>query len=345
MNDLDLMRQRFRGFARDARAASPLYASISERAAEDGRLPQLILSAPPTQRNPALLFATVHHLLLKGAQHPLAAFYPSVRDGTSDGDPFIAFMDMCAMYEEEILQLLRTRNTQTNEVARCNYLLPAVVSAARGRPIALIELGASAGFLLNMDRYSYSVAGRVVGSDPTLTLRPEVRGARLPPYEIPTVVAREGIDLAPVDLNDAEHIGWLRACLWPEQRERAERFEHALAIARAHPPTIHRGDAVDSLPAIAARMPRDAVLCIYHSWAVAYLDREARVGLRETIHALGAERPTVWIGAESAGVIASTFGVASHQPEPCTTLASWDGSARVLAYVAHHGDWIDWRDP
>ena len=57
------------------------------------------------------------------------------------------------------------RRTQTNEPARCATLLPAL--AQLPPPLALIEVGASAGLTLLVDRYSYDYAGhRIAGRDP-----------------------------------------------------------------------------------------------------------------------------------------------------------------------------------
>ena len=58
----------------------------------------------------------------------------------------------------------RTRSTQTNEVGRCAALLPALTQLAvdapgaphgGGRPLGLVEVGASAGLNLLVDRYGY----------------------------------------------------------------------------------------------------------------------------------------------------------------------------------------------
>ena len=47
--------------------------------------------APPVAHNPVLLLAAVHHLLLGGLDHPLAAVYA----GESEADPGPLFVDLC----------------------------------------------------------------------------------------------------------------------------------------------------------------------------------------------------------------------------------------------------------
>ena len=65
---------------------------------------------------------------------------------------------------EQVRGVMRSRATQTNEAARCAALLP-LLGLLDG-PLALIEVGASAGLCLYPDRYSYDYDGRPVGADP-----------------------------------------------------------------------------------------------------------------------------------------------------------------------------------
>ena len=59
-------------------APRPLYAALSEGVAADEALSGLLLAAPSGQRQPVLLFACVHWLLLNDADDPLAAWYPNL---------------------------------------------------------------------------------------------------------------------------------------------------------------------------------------------------------------------------------------------------------------------------
>ncbi|MFE4537493.1 DUF2332 family protein [Streptomyces scopuliridis] len=61
--------------------------------------------------------------------------------------------------------MMLSRRTQTNEPGRCATLLPAL--AALDGPLALIEVGASAGLCLHVDRYSYDYGHtHLTGRDP-----------------------------------------------------------------------------------------------------------------------------------------------------------------------------------
>src|SRR6266571_1473740 len=84
---------------------------------------------------------------------------------------------------------------QTNEPARCATLLPAL--AQLPPPLALIEVGASAGLTLLVDRYSYDYAGhRIAGQDSLApTLRCSPRGPVPLPARLPEIAWRAGLDL------------------------------------------------------------------------------------------------------------------------------------------------------
>jgi hypothetical protein len=62
---------------------------------------------------------------------------------------------------EPLRALILSRSTQTNEPARCAVLLPALVCLPQ--PLALIEVGASAGLCLYPDRYGYDYGGHRLG--------------------------------------------------------------------------------------------------------------------------------------------------------------------------------------
>ena len=180
--------------------------------------------------------AAVHDELLRDPGHALAAYYPTTGGagpGPGLGEAFSAF---CADRAERLAATLATRRTQTNEVARCGCLLPAFAAVAGGRPLALIEIGASAGLNLLWDHYAYDYGDRTAGvpSSP-LTIACELVGPHVPPLDPPPVAWRVGVDLAPVDASDPADARWLRACLWPDQPARQERLAAALAVAREHP--------------------------------------------------------------------------------------------------------------
>ena len=109
---------------------SPLYDRICRFVAQDDDLLALVREAPPAAHQPNVLLGVAHYLLLGGLDHPLADVYA----GRSDADPGPLFRDLCLAHRAEVLALMETRRTQTNEVGRSAVIGPAltwVASACR----------------------------------------------------------------------------------------------------------------------------------------------------------------------------------------------------------------------
>ena len=166
----------YRAFAAEARGRSPQYEELAVAVAADLPVLAFLATLPPAKRQPNLLFAAARYLL--GEPADLAALHALV-SGRRD----------------ELAGTMRQRRTQTNEPARCGTLLPAL--ALLPGPLALIEVGASAGLTLLIDRYSYDYAGhRVTGTDPQApVLTCEPRGPVPLPARVPDVAWRAGLDL------------------------------------------------------------------------------------------------------------------------------------------------------
>jgi hypothetical protein len=260
---------------------------------------------------------------------------------------------------DEVAALLSTRRIQTNEVGRAAAILPALgLAAARlGRPLALVELGSSAGLNLFLDRFGYDYGtGRVIG-DPASPVRLgcEQKGPLCAPIptRMPMVVRRCGIDLAPVDVTDDEQCRWLEACCWPDPPERLARLRAAIALARSKPPLLHRGNVLDVLPSVLAAVPPDAVPCILSTWMIAYLSDTERATLAEIVHGEAVRRDVVCITGEYAGVSpfvpppARPAAIGDGRLGTLVGLSIWQAGAkdaRALCWMQSHGGWIDWLD-
>ena len=147
---------------------SPLYRSLCDAVAGDQPVLALLTQRQPGQQAAFLLFGAVHYLLLQGAPHPLRGYYPSLAGpaagAAEDAGP--VFIDFCRAHEDELAALIRTRLVQTNVVRRVTGLRLALAAVRRrcGQPVHLIDVGASAGVLLHVDRYRYVLGGQVFGS-------------------------------------------------------------------------------------------------------------------------------------------------------------------------------------
>jgi len=188
----ELARQYERVAAQDFHGVAPLYERLTLGLAEDAELLALIGQVPPEKRRPTLVLAAVHYLLLRRPGQPLAAFYPGVTAGAvPPGDPYPLFRTFCVTHRGELLRLLHARDVQTNEVRRCVQWLPAftlVSRLARERPMALVEVGTSAGLNLLFDHYAYDYgagrrwgAPRAIASYRATTARWSAKGARTRP--------------------------------------------------------------------------------------------------------------------------------------------------------------------
>jgi hypothetical protein len=343
---LAALARRFEHFAAsECHGYSPLYERLARGVARDPALLALAAHAPMGQPVPNLLLGAVQFLLLAGVPHPLGRFYPSVvREwgvAPAVGDPLPAFRAFCADYSATLTRLVETRLVQTNEVRRCGCLLPAfglVARAAGERALALVEIGTSAGLNLLWDRYGYDYgAGRRVG-DPRspVQIACAARGPLAPalPSAPPRVGWRVGLDLAPVDVRDADAARWLQALVWPEHEQRAELLQHAVAVVRAEPPLLRAGDGLDLLPGVLAEAPAEAALCVYHTWMLNQVAPTGHERLAAILGEWAGRRELFHIGIEQDG----------DGPYPTLSLAAGGGPARTLARCHSHGEWIEWLD-
>src|SRR5919112_5108931 len=138
--------ENYRRFATlEARGTSPLYEHICAGISADRELLAFLGELPPRCRQPNLLLGVVAYAF--GVQRSYGAFRETVLE-----------------HRDEVAELLRERRTQTNEPARCAAMLPLL--AALPGPLALLEVGASAGLCLLPDRYGYRYDEHTVGEGP-----------------------------------------------------------------------------------------------------------------------------------------------------------------------------------
>jgi len=193
------------------------------------------------------------------------------------------------------------RRIQTNEVARCATLLPAL--AQLPEPVALVDVGASAGLCLLYDTWRYHYTGPGVDSwvgpeSGPVTLTCAVSGTVPVPRRVPDIAWRVGLDLNPIDPADPDMQRWLQALVWPEHHERSRNLRDALRAAASAPARVERGDLLNDLAGLVAQAPTGSTVVVTHSATLAYLEPARRrefVGLlRELgVRRLGAEGPRV----------------------------------------------------
>ena len=260
----------------ECRGYSEAYYRLALAVAEDDDVVGFLSRMPVAQPN--LFFASVQ--LLAGRDH-MPSTGPELRQ-------------FLRRRGGEVGDVMRSRRTQTNEVGRCAVLLPALPPG----PLALIEVGASAGLCLLLDQFYYELGPKPLGevSSP-VHVRCALAGPVPIPSAIPEIVWRRGLDLDPVDVRDEDAVRWLMACVWPDHHERRRRLEGAIELARAQPPVVRAGDLVEDLPALLTEAPDDAQLVVFHSAVLSYVSprpsarvrRRARRRVEPARHRVGVE--------------------------------------------------------
>ena len=297
---------------RETHGESPIYERLSVAVSGNDELLALLSRLPPAKQQPNLLFGVVRFL------------------GGPVEDPD-AFHDYTVTNWPAVEAEIRTRGTQTNEAGRCAILLP--VLAALPQPLALLDVGASAGLCLYPDRYTYRYGDHQIGAgDPVLDC---AATGIAPPAGLPQVAWRAGLDLNPLDVSNPADFAWLDALIWPEHSHRRARLRAAAAIAAADPPLLVRGDLVDDLPALAAQAPAGATLVIFHM-SVMYQVPTPR---REAFVSMARGLPGHWISNEAADVL--TYDTLPTPPDGALhNVLALDGTP--LAWTRSHGQAITW---
>ncbi|WP_156759970.1 DUF2332 domain-containing protein [Microbacterium karelineae] len=315
--DPDDVRARYARFARDeAPGRSEVYAEWAAGVADDAGIALILAGLPSPHRQPPVVFAVTRMLGAPVGDYPGWARF--VRENA-----------------ERIVDECRARTTQTNEPLRC---APLVIALERVRgPIALIEVGASAGLCLFPDRYAYRfrTGDDVIqlGGGP-VRLDCELRGGIRAPRRLPDIVWRAGIDLQPRDARDGDDRAWIEGLVWPGETEREARIGAALDIAAADPPLLIAGDATEPgvLADLVARAPADATVGITTPGVLPHIPRAARTRLIDEIRRL----PARWITIDGPGL---------HDAwAPPIDADAWDGfvlalDGRPISAVDPLGGW------
>ncbi|MQA94502.1 MAG: DUF2332 family protein [Streptosporangiales bacterium] len=309
---------RYRRFAEwEAPGVSETYGELAGGVAADPELIALLDGLPSAKRQPNLLFGAVRFL-----DGP-------VRD-------YAAFRAWTRRHWDRIRAVMLERRTQTNEPGRCATLLPLL--ATLPEPLALIEVGASAGLCLYPDRYAYSYDGRPpIGPDGAVVLGCATTGPVPLPARPPAVAWRAGIDLNPLDVRDPDAVRWLDSLIWPEHEHRRERLRAAVRIAAADPPHLVRGDLNRALADLVARVPDGATPVIFHSAVLPYMAPADRERFAGTVRDL----PGHWVANEAPEVLPEIGRAAPPPPaHEAVFVLALDG--RPVAFTGPHGRSLRW---
>jgi hypothetical protein len=316
--DINRIAKRYRAFAIDeARGASDVYESLALGISASPEILDFIASLPADRRQPNLFLAAVRHVC-------------GVPENTTQ------LRSLLREEQERIRAVMLSRTTQTNEPARCSVLLP--VFAQLPQPLALLEVGASAGLCLLPDRYGYDYG--VTRIEPAVANAPifhcAVSGAFPLPNAVPQIVWRLGLDLNPIDLSCDDQVEWLETLVWPGQENRAEKLRAAIDVARSDPPRIIKGNLLTDLEPLIAMAPKRATLVVFHTAVLAYVASQQR----DRFAAMMRRGNAVRISNEGSGLFAFPTAIVPPPPKRGHFLMMVDG--KPVAWTHPHGQSIDW---
>jgi hypothetical protein len=322
IGELNRIADRYATFAADeARGSSEIYERLAQAVADSADVLEFLATLPADRRQPNLFLAAVRHLF-----------------GVPNSERQL--FDIVRRKHEPIRELMLSRTTQTNEPARCATLLPLL--ARLPQPLALIEVGASAGLCLLPDRYGYDYGMARLEPPTKGTYSPpvfecRVSGAVPIPSALPTIAWRAGIDLNPIDVNARLETAWLETLVWPGQEKRVHQLRAALAVAQAEPPRIVKGNLLTDLAALMAEAPECATLVVFHTAVLAYV--VSKVHREQFAQAMRRSR-AIWISNEIPSVFPDIARAAPPTSRRSLFLLAINGSA--VAWTDPHGESIAW---
>lgn len=207
---------------------------------------------PETQPKPNLFFGSVQYLSAQ-KETPLKRIFENPYEVNLE-ESFQLLIGFCTQHSDELLQLFQTKSVQTNEVQRASYLYPIFSEIAEEAklPLSLLEIGTSAGLLLNLDGYRYEIEQEPPISfgneNSPLTLFAKNYGTPITSVKSLNIVHRFGIDLNIIDLQDSDEYLWLKSLIWPEQIIRKENLAKAMVIHRQYSKLLLTGDFRNLIP-------------------------------------------------------------------------------------------------
>lgn len=337
---------RYWGDVEAAANLSPLYAVFGHTVAGDPDLLALAAEATEGQPPPNVLFAAVHAVLASHKNEPLADYYASL-GGSKPADPHAGALlrAFCLEHREELLPIIRSRLTQTNEVRRSAVLLPAfaTIASETGMPLSLIEIGPSAGLNLLFDHYQYRYGDVRVGDpESPVVLDSEPRGA-IPNFGLPRVVSRAGIDINPLDVTNDEDVAWLRALLWPEHTDRLALMNAAIEVARRHRPVLVKGDLFELLTGMVAAAPGGSAVSLFATFVLNQFSAAMLTSLRRLLLGLSRERELHLVVMGFSQFIDPSIPRAGDTSVWILRMKDGAGAYRLSSVANPHGRWIDWR--
>ncbi|WP_370891598.1 DUF2332 domain-containing protein [Janibacter sp. GXQ6167] len=299
------------------------------------------LDAPRSGAVQLRLLAGVFRVVLRGDAPQLERFYPAL-GGTADASECWPVMrDVLTEHEDELRRALDLP-PQTNEPGRAACLAVGLFHAVRRselRQIRLLEIGASGGLNLHVDRYRIIGPGWSWG-DAQSPLLLDTRAANARPETL-QIVARRGCDLQPVDASSPDGARYLTSFVWPFDLDRHARLEAALRVAAIHPVRVDRASASQWLQRhLAEPMPPEVLTVVWQSITRQYwrpLPKQPQSTTSLGRPAPGCRSPTSrWKGSHLRMAGTGTRSLTTDRSSPSTDMWS-----RAAITMARRSSWSD----
>ncbi len=328
-----------------AELGSPFTAALLKRFAADfetgGPIVDICGDWATNPRKDALglrLAGALHHAVLSGQAPDLAALYPASMSDWDMGRVWTVAKAWLGANVDHVRAFIQSP-PQTNETRRSIILLPGFLKLAARfqQPLHLLELGASAGLNQNWDRFNYATESWQRSGESNVTIRTDWRAPV--PDHLDTdlqIASRAACDLKPVDLSDPDQARRLKCYTWPDQDERLNRLDAAIALAQDAGTQVEQADALSWLTERLANRPASGVTVVYHSVFLIYPPREVITAIMETIRNASAtathQAPLAWLSYESEAL----FGGDRASPRMRARLETWP-SGTVETYAESDG--------
>lgn len=341
--DLDDARKRYHfALAPEDYERLPFYTALLREFENDTLALELLAGVRAEQRNPMLVLASLHLAALSGHE-VLGPIYDDARHGVLE-DPEEAARRVIDVVRSDphIVRDQLWRATQTNEPGRSAVIQAVIGDLGRDlNEINLLDVGASAGINLWFDQFPV----RATDDRRPLTLVCE----DLTPIDrsrpLPNVRSRVGIDPQPLDLDDEHDRLWLKACLWPEQRRRHERFDAIVDAHRSWPHvTMLTGSAMECIGDAFALCDPDVMTVVMNTWSAFYFGPDERNAYFAELSRRCAEGNVAWISMESTMVKWPGVAVdeaAHHRAASQVVLVRPKSSPVVWGWCHAHGRWLE----
>jgi hypothetical protein len=278
---------------------APLCADLLARSAEEiaagGPLCEIVApyhDEPEGRLLPFRLMADIHRWVLSGELPELARHYPSAGGDLGVEGAWPHFREAFLGRASELRERL-ARPHQHNQVGRSAPLAGGflLVAGETSLPLRVLEVGASAGFLLRWDHYRdrWWTPGLFDVPPP---LNPDVR-----------VVERRGCDARPIDVANPDCALLLRSFVWADLVDHLRMTEDAIDISRRVPAPIDEADGGDWLAEQLAQPRPGVATVVFHSTMVDHSSQSSLAGMGQALlraaEAATPQAPLAWLRFES----------------------------------------------